>query len=226
MAEQSRRGCQVAGGVGFAAALSSGGQLWVWGKALGVRPSPIGACGGAVASRLAAAAGPVCVFSEVAAGGSALVARAADGRIFTFAGGTTCVARSNRSSAESHRCIMVAGCRHRYNELPTAVRERCKYKKKGEARLVEAGALVGTAQPASLAERCVAAIAAALARGDAAVCVQVLQLASSIDVPALSAVLPACAAAVRRAPVARLAASAGVDVERALQALSAQAGPN
>ena len=187
---------QVAGGHGFAAALSSSGHLWMWGKGLGVRPAPVTAAMAGIGSCRLPCVMPA--LAEIAAGGSAVVARAADGRVFTFAGGTPMV------------------------ELPTSVRGRCLFKKKGQHELVGAGQLLGWAEPSSLVERCVAAVSAALARGDALVCVQMLQLVGSqMDVPALSATTPACVACAmaHRTRVAQVAVSAGVDLDEALLAM-------
>jgi hypothetical protein len=188
---------QVAGGHSFAAALSSGGQIWMWGKQLGVLPATIGATAALINQGPAHLPCPAVAFAEIAAGGSSLVARAADGRVFTFAGGTPMV------------------------ELPLCTRDKCKFKKQDEVKLVEAGRLVGWAEPSSLAERCVAAVAAALARGNAEVCVQTLILVDRMDVPALSAVIPACVvcAMEHHVQVEEAAASGGLDLERALREL-------
>ena len=186
---------QVAGGHSFAAALASGGQIWMWGKQFGVLPTPIvekAALMNRGPDRLPPCPAVAC--TEIAAGGSALIARASDGRVFTFAGGTPLV------------------------ELPLCVREKCKFKKKDELSLVDAGRLVGWAEPSSLMERCMAAVTAALARGNVEVCVQTLTLVDRMDVPALGALIPACVACAtaHRARVEEGARSAGLDLEACL----------
>ena len=66
-----------------------------------------------------------------------------------------------------------------------------------------------------------AVVAAALASGNAAMCVQTLELIDTVDLPGLSAVIPACVACAiaHRTRVEQAAEGAGFDLERALCSL-------
>ena len=84
---------QLAAGVGFAAAVAVDGTLWLWGGRFGEAPTrfpsdDLSPSRPNTTDAIPRSPAVPTTFVEVSAGGSAVLARAADGRLFTLSGGT------------------------------------------------------------------------------------------------------------------------------------------